>query len=434
MPGVTPRGAIHPHCTVPSTVDIGLARAQQSGLLRGVTMTRWMFIVLLSGLAATPGCREKTEETASPVDAGEQDAGIAAKARKIDRGLAKAVESASRSDDTASPTKQGGPPESGVFDPAEADRELPAGQAAKVTVGALGGEPRVQLGAAPRVGASWRATLKVALNVGQLRGLPPLEFALTFSARAPKPAARDAAQSAGAAATGSKAGGADVTARVDRAEVSAAGRQIPADLAKQVAQLKGSTVQFHMGPSGAATDVSYQLAKNADGTWDLAGRALADALALSLVPFPDQALGVGGYFMAVTRGQVSGISVLNYRMVKVDKLSDGQATLSLNGRHYATDKSFNLPEATQGRALQFDRLNVRSDGTLEIAAGQPFPMSSELGFGISALLVPAEDAASAPAASEPDPRQRLGLEAKVRFALTVDGVDKPLRGEPGEVK
>jgi hypothetical protein len=61
-------------------------------------------------------------------------------------------------------------------------------------------------------------------------------------------------------------------------------------------------------------------------------------------------------------------------------------------------------------------------------------MSSELGFGISALLVPAEDAASAPAASEPDPRQRLGLEAKVRFALTVDGVDKPLRGEPGEVK
>jgi hypothetical protein len=395
-----------------------------------------MFVVLLSGLAAMPGCREKTEDNAVPAEASEQDAGIAAKARKIDRGLAKAVESAARSKDTATPAQEGGPPESGVFDPAEVDRELPPGQVAKVTVGALGDEPRVKLGAAPRVGASWRATLKAALNLGQQQGLPPLEFGLTLTARAPKPAAqdKDAAQPASAAVR-SEAGGADVTARVDRAEVAAPGMQIPADLARQVAKLKGSRVEFHMGPSGAASDISYRLSKTTDAGWELAGRSLADALALSLVPFPDQALGVGGYFMAVTRGQVSGIPVLNYRMVKVESLDHGQAKLSLSGRHYATDKSFNLPEATQGGgALQFDRLNVRSDGKLEIAAGQPFPMSSETGFSISALLLRANEPASDPAASEPDQRQRLGLDAKVRFALTVDGVDKPLMGEPGHVK
>jgi len=396
-------------------------------------MNRWTFIVLLSGLAATPGCREKTEDSAAAADAGEQDAGIAAKARSIDRGLAKAVESASRSKETATAKQEGGPPESGVFDPGQADRELPPGQAAKVTVGAVGDEPRVKLGAAPRAGSSWRSTLKVAIDLGQQQGLPPLEFGMTFTARAANRAVKDALQPTGAPAAGSDAAGAEVTARVDRAEVAASGMQIPAELAKQVARLKGSTVKFHMAPSGVATDVSYQLSKNMDGSWDLAGRSLADALALSLVPFPEQALGVGGYFMAVTRGQVSGISVLNYRMVKIEKISDGQVSLSLNGRHYATDKSFNLPEATQGRPLQFDRLNVRSDGKLEIAAGQPFPMSSELGFRVSALLMPADEPASA-AASQPDQRQRMGLDAQIRFALTVDGVDKPVLDEPSKVK
>jgi hypothetical protein len=395
-----------------------------------------MYIVLLGSLAAMPACRgEKTEDSAAPADAGEQDGGIAAKARSIDRGLAKAVESASRSKDTARPTKEGGPPESGVFDPAQVDRELPSGQAAKVTVGALGDEPRVKLGAAPRAGSSWRATLKVALDLGQQQGLPPIAFGLTLSARAPKAAVKEAAEPAGAPAPSPSAGGADVTARVDRAEVDAPGMQIPADLGGLVAKLKGSTVKFHMDPSGAATDVSYQLAKGTEAGWDLAGRSLADALALSLVPFPEQALGAGGYFMAVTRGQVSGIPVLNYRMVKIERISNGQVTLSLNGRHYATDKSFNLPEAAQGKPLVFDQLNVRSDGKLEIAAGQPFPMSSELGFRVSALLVPADEPpAPNAAASQPDPRQRLGLEAQIRFALAVDGVDKPVLGEPGKAK
>jgi hypothetical protein len=395
-----------------------------------------MFIVLLSGLVALPACRsEKTEDSGAPEDAGEQDAGMGAKARSIDRGLAKAVENASRSEETASPKLEGAPPENGVFDPAQVDRELPPGQAAKVSVGALGDEPRVKLGAAPRVGSSWRATLKAALNLGQQQGLPPLEFGMTFTARAPNRAAKDAAQPAGAPATRSGAG-ADVTARVDRAEVSAPGMQIPAELAKQVAKLKGSTVKFHMDPSGGASDISYQLSKTTDAGWELAGRSLADALALSLVPFPDQALGVGGYFMAVTRGQISGISVINYRMVKVEKISDGQASLSLNGRHYAADKTFSVPDVAQGNPLQIDRLNVRSDGKFEIAAGQPFPMSSEIGFHVSALLAPADEPAAAPnaAASEPDQRQRLGLEAQIRFALVVDGVDKPLLGEPGKTK
>ena len=249
--------------------------------------------------------------------------------------------------------------------------------------------------------------------------LPPLNVDLSLAARAPKANPKEAA------AEGQQEPGVDVTAKVDKVSVAAKGMRFPPQLEQEVGKLKGSTVTFRVSKDGKASGFLPQVAKEAGPAWNLAAQSLGTALSLSLLPYPEEPLGVGGYFLATTRSELAGVAVLVYRMVKIVNISEGRATLDISGREYAVDRAVSTPDLAGGRTLHLNQFSAQSSGKAEIAAGQFYPMSSESSLGLRALLVPPGEPTSPQSSAKPGPdpqRQRMGLQAKIGFSLTVDGV------------
>jgi hypothetical protein len=385
------------------------------------------FIALtVACLAISTGCKDKDEEQPK-LETKAGDGGIAAQARAVDRGLAKAVEKVDQGRAGVGPTAEGGPPERGIFEAGQADRELPPGQAAKVTVGSSGQPPRVRLGGIPKPATTQKATLGLKLQLGQGGGLPPLRCKLTLKTRAPKPVL---SAPPGSSPTESPSAGVEVVATVDAVSVNARGLQVPEALAREVAKLKGSSVSFHMGPRGETSDFTFDVAGAAGPTWRSAVQSLSTVLGQALVPFPEQPLGAGGYFLAVTRSQVAGVAVLSYRMLKVEQVTNGVASLSVTGRHYAADRTFSAPDLAEGKPLELDQFALQSEGRMQIAAGQTFPATSETSLRLSALLIPPDATDQLQQGPLGPQRQRLGLQAQVKSTWSADGVDRPLGPEP----
>lgn len=386
------------------------------------TMNRFSTLCVAASLALSTGCKDKDEETpGGTLETVSTDAGMASRARAVDRGLAKAVENVAQGK-AAGPSTEGAPPERGVFETGQADRELAPNQAAKVTMGAPGQPPLVKLGSMPKPGSTQKASLELSLQLGQ-GGLPPVAFDLSLRSRAPRLELPSAPKEG---ADPAAAPGVDITATVDRVGVNSRGMGVPEDLAKEVGKLKGSRVTFHMGPRGETSRLEHEVAKSAGPTWNLAIQSLGTALTQILLPFPEEPMGAGGYFLVVTRSEIAGVRVLSYRMVKVESIKDGVASLSLTGRHYAVDRSFAAPDLAGGQPLDLDQFSLQSEGRAQLAAGQTFPISAQTNLGLSALLVP-PSAANQQQASPPDPqKQRFGLQARVECAWSAGGVDKPL--------
>jgi hypothetical protein len=156
-------------------------------------------------------------------------------------------------------------------------------------------------------------------------------------------------------------------------------------------------------------------------------QSLGTALSLSLIPYPEEPIGVGGYFLAVSRSELAGVAVLVYRMVKVVNISEGRVTLDVSGREYAVAREVSTPDLAQGQTFNLEQFSAQSSGKAKIASGQFYPMSSESSLGLNALLAPPDAAPTqSPVSGMPDPqRQRMGLQAKIGFSFKVDGVDKP---------
>src|SRR5260221_11188292 len=98
--------------------------------------------VLAVGLIAAPGCEEKK---APPKPASEGADGGALRPSKVDKSIVEAL--------AAAGSAAAGPPESGVFAPGAADREIKPGDPAKLSLGGKGsGATRRPLAGPPRPG------------------------------------------------------------------------------------------------------------------------------------------------------------------------------------------------------------------------------------------------------------------------------------------
>jgi hypothetical protein len=186
-----------------------------------------------------------------------------------------------------------------------------------------------------------------------------------------------------------------------------------------------------VGPHGEASNFTLDVAKTTGANWQLAVQSLSTALSQTLVPFPEEPLGVGGYFLAVTRSQLAGVAVLSYRMFKVEQITNGVASLSMTGRHYAADRTFSAPDLAGGRPLELDQFSLQSEGRLQIAAGQAFPKSSEFSLRLNALLIPPDTANQAKQSPLGPQQPRFGLQALVKSKWSADGVDQPVATAPG---
>ena len=355
--------------------------------------------VLAVAFAATAlgGCEEEKQKS----EATEADAAPTGPA--VDPDLAEAVEAASAKKAGAGAQGAGGekgPPPNGIFGPGEADAELAKGAAPKITLGSEGSAPRVTFShAVPAAGWKRSGTVELSLRAGRGQ-LPAVNTTLAFEAAKPKEG---------------EPPGVPVTAKVNKASLAETGAGA-AELDQLVKKMKGSRIGFRVLPSGASDDFGSDLAKDAAKDLDSLLRPMSEVLAAVTMPYPDKPVGKGAFWMVTSRENVMGTDVVTYRLVKLEELTDGIATLNLSIKRYAASTSLQLPGIPPGAKLE--QFQSVSEGKLMVNPTAPLlPTSGSLRQTFLAML----DAGEPPPGADPQQGQRLtaqtASEAKLDFPL-----------------
>ncbi len=338
------------------------------------------------------GCQREEKQEAPKADA---SASAKPEGPALDPALAKAMAEAAKPKAPGAAT-QGGPPPKGIFAAGEADRQIATGAAPKVVLGAAGSEPRTQL--KPSFGTKEKPLqrhIAITLQAGPQQGALPVEFDVDF-----------VQEKAEANAARSK-----VTAKV----VSAAlppGLPVPPEVSASITKLRGSTIRFEVGPDGGATGFKYETPKDTPPNLGDVLRTLSDSIAAATFPFPAEAVGVGGFWMVTSRDGVMGLDLVTYRMVRVEGIANGVATLNVGTKRYATGTNFSM-EALQGN-FTLDEFLSTSDGKLEYPVGVSVPVGGQLQSVLAAALVPAGQ-----------PAQRGTLQLGSQASFTERGAKTP---------
>ncbi len=378
---------------------------------------RWSVVALSAAcgvavlVTAATGCKQKPEASGEVMSA-------AVEGPAVDPALARAMATASASAAGARPDGQAGegPPESGVFGPGEADGQLERGAPAKLTVGALGSEPRVKLTGAPPAGKS-PLRVRVAAQRGNNQEVP-VDVSLTLevaAAKAPGAAVEGAAPVPSGAAGGA---GLKVVARVAAAKVDATMvSSVPKEVEGLVGKLKGSRIDFQIMPGGTGTGFAVTRAPGTEPGLEGVLNSLSDALGLLTLPYPEEGVGVGAMWMATTREAVLGIDTVSYRLMKVRSIAGDRVTLEVNSKRYAADSRQVVPGITAEGAVELQQFKAEGSGVVEVSASRGIPDQGTVQYGLMALVLTGEQ-----------PRPLL-LQEQVRFVVGSPAVVAPSADE-----
>ena len=351
---------------------------------------------LLSALVLF-GCDKKDAQKDSDEETAASDAGAKTKvsnAETDEPDLAKALGSVAAARPAVGGSAAGGPPANGIFGPGEADKAAAKGSAVALTLGSDGAEPRVLLGPAPKPGTKRSGSVDLATQSDPQQGAIPIQFTLTVEAVKPK-----ADTDAGAATA------IQVVTKITGAKINAPG--VPAELTAAVGKLKGSRVEYQVGPDGAASNLHTEIAKGVDPGFRDPVQALSDLLIGVALPFPTKPVGVGAYWMVTSRDVLMGLDVVSYRLVKVEKVEGGVVSLSLNTKRYAASPAFELEGLPPDAPKVMAEFRAQSEGKLTVGAGEAFPKTCELQTMIGAALGAA------------DVKQRPMVQVQTRATLTL---------------
>ena len=346
-------------------------------------------LLLLLSFGALAGCEKnepKPDSTRKEADAG------ASKVDAIDPDLAEAVAAASAAPGRGAPRAQveGGPPPDGVFAPGAADKELARGALPKVTLGSAGADPKVQLGPS-KTPSKLSGTIQVSVQADPRQ--PPLPILLGITVEPKK----------GEAKTADKApAGQLVSARITSAKVDTTG--IPKELDDQLAKLKGSKVEYSVAPNGAASNMRIEVAKGAP---DDIVHSLSDALGLLTIPYPDQPIGAGGYFMVTSRDELLGLDMVTYRMIKVKEVTAEGVTLDVNTKRYSASRTLNLPGMPPDIDKTLFQFEAVAEGTVRVTPGALLPGQGDLTSVLAAQF----------AATDPKRRPSIQLQTRAQLDL-----------------
>lgn len=275
------------------------------------------------------------------------------------------------------------PPEKGVFEAGAADKAHPRGAPAKIEILGEGNEPRAALSPKLEPGT----TKKVTLRLG-LRAQTPIDvdFGVTFKIEKPKDD-KKGADASKKAAEGEAPVGPLVIGKIASAGVSSQ-RGSTEELSKVFAKLKGSEIRFIAAPDGSARDLGYELSKDADRSIESVVQALLEAMSLMIAPLPSKPVGAGAYWMVTDRVVTSGVEVVRYRVFRLTKAADGQASLSMDLRQYAADTAMQVPGAEKEAKLTLERFDSKGKGEIAWTVGSFLPSSADVGSQLQALVIP----------------------------------------------
>lgn len=337
-------------------------------------------MVLCSFLAlAAAACSKKEEKPSSPAAEEKTDANASAGLEpELAQAMAQASSGASQATSPNAANPQGPPPR-GIFAPGDADAQAKPGSPPQITVGATGSEPRVQLvggfGTRQEPVRSW---VRVLLQGGPGQEPLPVQFELSFEeGSAPTPTGAPAGEGEAAAPK-------PMRARVVSAMV--VGARVPPGLAEQVRKAKGSSVHFELSAEGYASGFRAEASAGlAPELGDVLG-ALSDTLATVILPYPSEPLGPGGFWMITTREGVMGLDMVTYRLVRVESVVDGVATLHVGTKRYAAGPEFSM--AALGGKFLLQELQATGEGSLLYRPGTSVPHRGRLRSTLLAVLEP----------------------------------------------
>nr|PZN18929.1 MAG: hypothetical protein DIU78_21980 [Pseudomonadota bacterium] len=335
--------------------------------------------VVVSVVAASllVGCKNEKE---TPASGAPEPPKSADPVKALDPELAEAVAAASANakaaERPAAGTQEGGPPPNGIFPPGAADREAKVGAPPKITLGSEGAPPRQALSFVPKPGTRVAGTAVVELQQDPRQGGLPVELGVVFETQQPK---------------GGGAGGAEATAsavpvvvRVTRAKVAIPGA--PAEIERDVATLAGARITYELLPNGAGSGYAIDLGRRGDARLGDLLRSFADSIAVATIPFPDQPVGAGAYWMVASREGAFGLDLVTYRLVTVEQISPEGVTLRVDTKRYSAVPTLDLaglpPEAPR-TLLEFQSTG---EGKVELASGAAFAKRSEQSALLAASL------------------------------------------------
>jgi hypothetical protein len=194
-------------------------------------------------------------------------------------------------------------------------------------------------------------------------------------------------------------------AKVTNATINVPG--VPAEATAAVGKLKGSRIDYQVLPNGSGVGFRLDAAKGVDPDFRQALRSLSETLALITLPSPDKPLGAGAYWMATSRDGIFGLDLVTYRMVKVDKVSGNDVSLTVNTKRYSASQTLDIeglpPDAPRGM-LEFQS---PSDGTLTLSTGDSVPKSGVINTGLVVML------------GTPDAKQHSALQISTRSTIAL---------------
>lgn len=235
-----------------------------------------------------------------------------------------------------------------------------------------------------------------------MQALPNIDFALTLKADKPKD---DKAKKGDAKGAAEPSAPLTVTGKITDATLAAdQPGQIPEELAKAVAKLKGSVVRFERAPDGSVGGYSYEIAKDADKGLEAALKSLIEALTTITAPLPTKPVGAGAYWMVTDRAQASGLEVVRYRVFRVKSLEAGKPTLSIEVRQYAAESSMRVAGPQEEMSLGIEQYDAQGKAEVELGKGGFLPAPGELTEQVLARLIPPGQAQG---------RQRLPVQSQL---------------------
>lgn len=350
--------------------------------------------VALVVLAAA--CEEKPAP--KPESSAEKDGGARDLPPGVDRNLAEAVRAVAGGQGS-SPS---GPPPTGVFAKGAADKEFRPDEPPKLTLGARGTAPTVRFAATPmKPGKRRETTVEVAVQTGANSALPTVDVTFTLEASVgDAPLAAPSAAPPGSPLL-------EVVATISRAKLAPdqPGR-LPPELEAEIAKIRGSKARFLVSPNGAGRAAGFQGAAGADDGVVQIARSASEILAVQMLPFPEEPVGVGAYWMVGSRETALGLDVLSYRMIKVEKIEGDRATLSVNTRRYVAGGQIGLAGLPPHEILEF---SGNTTGQILVPAQDPFALRGQFADVLMANLQPKGGGGP--------PGQRLGLQLQVRSVI-----------------
>ena len=311
----------------------------------------------------------------------------------VDRKIASAMAAMRAEAREGSSSGPGAPPQNGILGPEAALRELPAGSAAQIVLGAEGSAPRVRLGVEhAAVGAGPSGTLQLSYRSGgSVMPTVDVEFKAKTSAEAVT----------GAAPTG------PLATRFGFVNARPAADQpgrLPENARAEIAKLKGSWVDFVSSPEGGVQSQRFAVAGNNQVLQPLV-QGSAVALAALELPYPAVPVGVGAYWMVKSRETAEGADVLAYRMIKLTELAQNVAHLTVSTRRYLITPQLSLAGLPAHHVRQF-----QSEGTAELSlpVGAAYPTSAEVTDQFASLVSPDER-----------PAQAIPVQSELKAKLTL---------------